>query len=276
MIPSFGQLTGKESLAELIDMVAKLQKQVEYMMTGNLNSKNVREIGGYLVSDDSLMSKSGNVGISSTESAIDDVRIWAGSDQQGNAPFRVTKSGKMVATNGHFEGEIEASTVTGSMVQTNKPGTYPRAVMDNSKNLYGAYKDANNYVEMIATENNSLSPAFKFVANGRVAYVTYDSSKDQLQISTDGGGVFIGSQPGTPTITLELAANVTVPSFQFLKDKQSGDSLYTVLQTKANKASNTGSAGGHNHGIPSGAQFQAVDGTVYTWFPASDHSHSQN
>lgn len=41
-IPKFDQLTGNESLPQLIEMVAKLQKQVQWLMDGKIGSDNIR------------------------------------------------------------------------------------------------------------------------------------------------------------------------------------------------------------------------------------------
>jgi len=93
-----GRITGDESLEELQDLVAKLQKDVNWLMDGNLSSKNVREIGGYQVSATLFQSRGGDVGLSSADDAPDPVRMWAGSTNKDTAPWRVHKSGKMVAT----------------------------------------------------------------------------------------------------------------------------------------------------------------------------------
>jgi hypothetical protein len=92
---SFSRPTGNESPQELADMVAKLQKEVEFLINGNLSSTNVREIGGYLVDDDRIYSKDGDVGLSTTDTGGDDVRYWAGGTDPDTAALQIRKSGKI-------------------------------------------------------------------------------------------------------------------------------------------------------------------------------------
>lgn len=116
MITSFSIPTGNESPGELADMVAKLQKQVEFLFNGNISTKNVREVGGWLADADRFVSVDGDVGMSSIETGGDDVRFWAGSTLPEIAPFQVLKSGKLKATNGEFTGDITGSSIIGSTI----------------------------------------------------------------------------------------------------------------------------------------------------------------
>lgn len=92
---SFSRPTGNESPKELADMIAKLQKQVEFLINGKLSSVNIREIGGYLVDEDRLYSKDGDVGMSSEDTGGDDVRYWAGGTDPETAALQIRKSGKI-------------------------------------------------------------------------------------------------------------------------------------------------------------------------------------
>lgn len=130
MIPSFSRPTGNESVAQLADMVAQLQKQVEFLMTGNLSSKNVREIGGWLVDNDRFSSVDGDVGMSTEDTGGDDVRIWAGGTDPETSPSHIRKSGK-----GKFTGVTIESGVG-----------YPKIVMDPNGQLFAAYTASDTYV----------------------------------------------------------------------------------------------------------------------------------
>lgn len=116
MITTFSRPTGGESPGELADLVAKLQKQVEFLFNGNISTKNVREVGGWLADADRFVSVDGDVGMSSIETGGDDVRFWAGSTLPEVAPFQVLKSGKMKATDGEFTGSITGASIIGSTI----------------------------------------------------------------------------------------------------------------------------------------------------------------
>lgn len=123
---------------QLANLVAELIDDISFIMNGNIDSRNTREIGGYTVGLHELMSKSGEVGLSSIETAADDIRIWAGSSIPEAAPFRVYESGRMEATNGYFTGDIVGSLITGGTIQTTPPNTYPRIELSSAENLLTA------------------------------------------------------------------------------------------------------------------------------------------
>lgn len=106
----------------LADQVAELQKQLEYSLSGNLDSTNAREFGGWQIGMTDMQAKTGAVGFSSFETpadvdpSADDLRIWAGSANRESAPFRVYESGRMVATDGEFSGDITGATMNASTI----------------------------------------------------------------------------------------------------------------------------------------------------------------
>lgn len=100
------------AVPDLIEVVAKLIKEVQFLTDGNISSTNAREFGGYQVGLTSLTSKNGVVGISSEITAADDIRFWAGDLLSGSPIFRVYESGKLVASNVDVTGKITASSGT--------------------------------------------------------------------------------------------------------------------------------------------------------------------
>lgn len=127
--PLPGGLSGTPDTATLVkyinmlgDQVAELQKQLEYSLNGNLDSTNAREFGGWQIGMVDMQAKSGTVGFSSFETpadvnpGADDLRIWAGSSDRNSAPFRVYESGRLVATDGNFTGDITGSTMEASVI----------------------------------------------------------------------------------------------------------------------------------------------------------------
>lgn len=71
-------------------------------------------IAGWQISNDSFTAGSGSstVGLATTITGGDDVRIYAGNSTPGSAPFRVTESGALVATNATITGAITATSGT--------------------------------------------------------------------------------------------------------------------------------------------------------------------
>lgn len=129
------------------NIIAMTLKELEFALNGNMDSRNTREIGGYKVSLTSLMSKDGAVGLSSENTDQDDIRIWAGDADRDIAAYRVTKSGRLVATNAHISGRVTASefiggTITGALIQTGVQGNYPRIALSPTNNLLLAERDA--------------------------------------------------------------------------------------------------------------------------------------
>lgn len=81
---------------ELTDAIIGLNRSLEFQMA-NLDSDNVREIGGWRVGPTQLTSKDLDVGLSTDDSQLENVRFWAGSAVTGTAPSRVYDTGRVVA-----------------------------------------------------------------------------------------------------------------------------------------------------------------------------------
>lgn len=93
--PNFGFLEGVSTLQEVQGALAQLKRTLDFYFQGKLSSTNFREIAGWQVSEDTLMSEGGEVGFSTAGT----LRIWAGSSNPSNAPFRVYEDGEVVVTN---------------------------------------------------------------------------------------------------------------------------------------------------------------------------------
>lgn len=267
-----GQVTGDESLEDLMDLVAKLQKNVDWLMDGNLSSKNVREIGGYNVSQTLFRSRDGDVGLSSANDAADPVRLWAGSTNKDTAPWRVYKSGKSV--------------MTGALIQS-KSG-YPKIVMDPENDLFGAYLDPNRMVLIEAlyasagspaiTFHNSLIPieAQIFLNSGLQSLII--ASPNDIQISANGSnGLTLG---GTRTVINGWSKFVNSATWRSLQMDLDAKASTSALAGKANSGVSTGLSGSHNHGINPGEFIQIYNGSgnptrLHSWAAAPQHSHAQ-
>lgn len=174
-IPKFSDLSGKETLEELIERVGVIQKYLNWFGAGRISSINIREIGGYSVSQTELKSKDGDVGMSSANDAPDPIRLWAGSADKDSAPWRVYKSGKGVTT--------------GWRIQSSN-GAYPYVVMDPDVDLFGAYKSNTDYILMTAQETIN-SPELQFHAfetEGRIFAVNVLGVKSLVVATVAGKG----------------------------------------------------------------------------------------
>ncbi|OAS17466.1 hypothetical protein [Paenibacillus oryzisoli] len=91
---------------DIMDLFAKMSKTVEWLANGRIDSVNVREIGGFNVSKDTLKHSSGIVGMSSDGTDDLSIRFWAGSADPTTAPFRVQQDGSMYSTKGNIGGFV--------------------------------------------------------------------------------------------------------------------------------------------------------------------------
>lgn len=232
--PTFAGLRGDESIEELRDEVAKMQKMMNHMLR-NLSSKNVKEAGGYFITPTDILSKDGDVGMSSVnpdDVNPDPVRFFAGGVDMASAPWRVTNSGKMTAT--------------GALIQSSD-GTYPLVILDPDSDLFGAYATASNFINIKA--NDAGEPLLYFdngvnlcriallddtFAIGVLGYALIASS-DDLTIESSAGDVILKTSG---------ANRVRVPSWTALYSTGASQSLQAALNAKANT-------------------FSGVTGTVY-------------
>lgn len=147
---------------EMVDRVAMLQKAIEFKLNGNLDSSDAREFGGFLIGPDTIKSLNGMVGLSSKETAFDDVRFWAGAAIPDLAPFQITKSGKAY--------------LTGALISS--AAGWPKVIMDPASALFGAYTSPTEYVEVRSQNYASgyTTPLIEFGYAGNPAYMYFNAS----------------------------------------------------------------------------------------------------
>lgn len=236
MITSFSRPTGGESPGELADMVAKLQKQVEFLMNGNLSTKNIREVGGWLADGDRFVSIDGDVGMSTEDTVADDVRFWAGNTVKENAPFRVTESGKAYLTGA----EISSS------------GSYPKVVMDPTNALFGAYTSATEYLEVRSQHYSSgyTSPLVEFGFGGNIAFMYYNAGGFGLSVAAD---IKINANGDLVKIShgrFDDWGKVSTPTESLLTKFTAYDASITAINTALATHTHSVTIPAHNHGLP--------------------------
>lgn len=105
-IPSVGELNTFEDVKNYL---YRQERMMKYLIGGNLGTPNIREVGGWELSEFMLTSQSGNVGFNSEQTALTDIRIWAGSSLIETAPFRVLEDGSFFSSNANITGSIHLS-----------------------------------------------------------------------------------------------------------------------------------------------------------------------
>ena len=262
--PTFNQIQGDETIEQLRDEVARMQKTMNHLLR-HLSSKNVKEVGGYFITPTDILSKDGDVGMSSVnpdEVNLDPVRFFAGGVDIANAPWRVHNSGKMVAT--------------GAIIQS-KDG-FPKVVMDPATDLFGAYSDEDTYILMDAFYPTTNKPAIVFMDGVlEMGNISASSSKfilsgfQQLDIICSAGPIVISSDNGS---------GVRFDDWSQLINVATNRTLQQDLDAKATKGVATSSAGAQtlNGGIPIGTQLMVNGGGTVTWngINVSSHTHTQN
>lgn len=116
-VPTFTKLGPQPEFNDLVNKINTLVGELQNLMLG-VDSINVFEVGGWLVTQDELASQDGDVGMSTAGTAATSIRFWAGNAIPASAPFRVQQNGKMYATDGEFTGNITGSTITGGTIRT--------------------------------------------------------------------------------------------------------------------------------------------------------------
>ncbi len=149
----FGRISADASFDEVIDRLAKLEKTLEYLF-GGLDTKNIREISGWLVNPNELVSRDRDVGMSTEDTAGDDVRFFAGAPggDKEDAPWRVTKSGIMNAVGAILQSALIESA-----------SGYPKIVIDPEENLLKIMTSADKYIEFVPFSNTTSTPVINVV-----------------------------------------------------------------------------------------------------------------
>lgn len=204
-----------KNLSEVSEAFALLQKQFRFLQNKGIDSENAREIGGWLIDEESLSSTDGDVGMSTEDTTADDVRFFAGGVDKNTAPWRVSKSGKMVAT--------------GALIQS-KDGTYPQVKMDPSGDLFGAYKDASNYIEIDADYLGS--PVINIYQNGTLRGQIASATLNMLIAATT--DLRLESSAGDVTVAPGIGKYLRVGTFARIFGTSEGKDLLTVLGEKVN------------------------------------------
>lgn len=111
-LPSVGSL---DTLEDVKNYIYSLERTLKYLLGGHLNSKNINELGGWLVGETDLSSQDGSVGMSAEETAGNDIRFWAGDSNKAIAPFRVLEDGTVIANKLQSKSVVTPTTITNTL-----------------------------------------------------------------------------------------------------------------------------------------------------------------
>lgn len=206
-----GQLTGNETLEELRQIVGQMRQDIEWLMQGRISSKNIREVGGYNVNQTDLVSKDGNVGLSSANDSADPIRMFAGSSLKDFAPWRVTQSGKMFATGATIESQ----------------GSYPKISLDPSGNVLGVYSSPTVYLSFNPIAGSFTAPQITFINGTRDANIYQTAFLFNIQAIGDIGILAAGGE-------LNLDGDHISAQWSKFTNGIGGQSLQSALSGKAN------------------------------------------
>lgn len=222
---------GLVTVEDLKNAVAKMTKELTWLLN-NLDTRNMNYIDGDVVVDGT---------ITATKIQVDELSAIS------------ANLGHIVA------GLIESVEIYGSYIAT-RNGDFPRAEMSSDNNLFGAYIDANHYIQILS--DDSGVPSLIFVHGGQV----------KSRLSTLLGTLLLDAIGGMEINV--TGGQLTLPKFTSIVSSD-GYNLGVELDGKAVAGISTNPSGGHNHGIPDGTVLQKADGGTVTFFAAPTHTHQQ-
>jgi hypothetical protein len=309
-VPPFGSINEGASLADMINEFAKIQKQLNYIMDGGLDSTNAREFGGWLIDTDQLVSLNGLVGFSSADTGVDDIRMWAGNVNTSIAAYRVYESGHLFCSDVDITGKItsgegiiggweiganfimDALGMTGlsSLVTGGNDVRFWAGNADTSIAAFRVYEDGSAFASNLTLEGGVIRSAaspgerIEIAANQLSTYNASNQLEGLVLGYNSGGGSTYGDvslfSGGTRTA---LFYNTVSDGWQLMGDGGKALRLggsegvycfgdWNFFGTVSGLITDT--APNHNHGIAPGAQWLDIDGvTVHTWVASGGHSH---
>lgn len=299
--PGLGGIGPGASYEDLLNYVIRLERKLDYVLQ-NMDSENIFEVGGWRVTPDQLASKDDDVGMSTEDTAADDIRFWAGDVKTGSPKFTVTKSGILTAVDGVFEGEITAEsgeiggfTITATALTATTGGTIQnKSAAANNVRLddTGFHANDSSGVERLTIGTAPAQGAKALIGrdtsgNAQSVYTydseTVDGSSRTGQFITAHGAVILISDDGDIRIMNSDGRGIrVVTGYPEVNDGLSGwetVAIQSEVDLKATAGASTSSNGAQslNGGIPIGTVLMVDGGGTVTWngISFSAHSHTQ-
>ena len=183
MIIDIPQLSGGESVEELVEHMAKLQKLVQFIVNGKISDDNVRAITASKL----------------TAGEIDTGDITIGADESGKF-YRIDGDG-IVANNGSvntllFDLATGLLTVTSALIQSAMG--YPKVVLNSGSDLIAAYADADTYLSIQPVGTGSV-PSLGLI----------DAGTTKGFLNRAAGGTTLGTFDGE-SLTFQASGNLNL------------------------------------------------------------------
>lgn len=179
---NFGQIPSADaSTKELADYVARLIKEVNYLLNGGLDTLNVNELSADVINAGTL-----NAALVTVKAAL-----------TGAAFILINAAQGMVINDGTkntFQADINGLvTMVGALIQS--AAAYPRVEMNSTNSLFGAYQSANQYVRMDPAASGA-TPGFTFQNGAGITALLYLLTTD-LFMATPAGSANIQISSGS-------------------------------------------------------------------------------
>lgn len=206
-------VTEPGTLEEAFEQLAKLQKTLRYLLNGNLDFENLRAR--------SIKAENIEVGtLTAQEIAANTITA---------DKMNVNELSAITANLGHIlAGLIESVEIYGSLISTNQFG-YPRAVMSNTENLFGAYLSLGNGAE-IRPAGWSGVPALALSRTGAL-YDALISFPINLTF-TSPTGVTVNADTGSINLRTPGASGfVNVDNWSSFRNDSTGETLQQALNS---------------------------------------------
>ncbi|WP_338841991.1 hypothetical protein [Paenibacillus glucanolyticus] len=162
---------------DLANTVAKMAKDLEFLVNGNLDANNIRA--------NSIETKNLKANSITAE------KIQAGAVTADK--ITVNELSAISANLGHIvAGLIESVEIFGSYIATSY-GSFPFVEMSNTDNMFGAYKSGDNAIQIYSPVER-LSPVIRFTANGINSFLFYDPSDNTFSVTSSYANIDISTQ----------------------------------------------------------------------------------
>ncbi|UPK42460.1 hypothetical protein [Paenibacillus pabuli] len=199
----------KAYLKDNINKIARSLQDIDFMINGTLDVKNIRA--------DGIEARNIKAGSITTE------KIQAGAVVADK--IDVGELSAISANLGHIvAGLIESVQIFGSYIATSRG--YPRAEMSNTENMFGAYMSPSNYIQMYSPVGH-YSPVLRFEAGGVPNYIFYDPTDNTFSITSSIADINISTSRD-----IQLYANsVRLAGWSILRNNGTGRSLDDELKS---------------------------------------------
>jgi hypothetical protein len=200
---SFPETPLNADLERVIINLNTMAEELVHVFGGKIDTKNIREIAGWIATRYKLQSKDGDVGFNTEDTGADDIRIWAGDAMSGSPSFFVTKSGKMTAQDAIIQGTIYAlsGVIGGWTIELDKlsgAGEIEGGTITGSNiygaNIYGGNINVTNAVyigEKLYMNAGSFTSDIVFFSGG---YIYGDPGGHSVNLIASGGVYANGSR----------------------------------------------------------------------------------